>query len=464
MQNNHVFKYLLALLVLTSALLSACATTSGEKGQQQTTAMADSRGKDHSPEKRPPEPSPPTEAIRPPARPDDVWDRIRADCRLPDLQNHYVAEYERWYADRPEYIARMVQRATPYLYYIANQVEARNMPMEIALLPAIESAYKPHALSRSHAAGIWQFVPATGRHYGLQQNFWYDGRKDIIAATNAALNYLEKLNRDFKGDWALTLAAYNAGEGRVGREIKKNASRGKPVDYTSLTGLRRETRRYVPKLIAMRNIIRNPQRYGLELVPIPNQPYFSIIRLNSQIDLNIVADASGVPVNELKMLNPGFKRWATAPSGPHRLLVPANEAIMVTDAIAGIPQNQRMRWDYYTVRKGDSLNRIARRHRITTASLRRANKIRGNLIHPGQNLLIPISTSSSSVKLAKKSSSSNASTAPSAKKPLVVSVRKGDTLWSLSRRYKVTLNELARWNQINVTDLLQMGQKLKIWP
>jgi membrane-bound lytic murein transglycosylase D len=362
----------------------------------------------------------------------------------------------------------MVKRASPYLYYITNQVEARGMPMEIALLPAIESAYKPHALSRSKAAGIWQFIPSTGRHYGLKQNYWYDGRKDIVAATNAALNYLEKLNKDFKGDWALTLAAYNAGEGRVGREIKKNARRGKPINYTALTGLRLETRRYVPKLIAISNIIKNPQKYGLQVAVVPNQPYFSEIRLGSQIDLNIVADSSGVPIKELKMLNPGFKRWATDPAGPHRLLVPVDEAVVVADAIARIPQSQRMRWDYYTVRKGDSLNRIARKHHVSTASLRKSNKINGNLIHPGQNLLIPVSTSSNKARQYERTASKTTTrktgtAANAASKPVTVSVRKGDTLWSLSRRYNVSLNELASWNQIDVNDLLHMGQKLKIW-
>lgn len=470
MQNNRVFKYLLALLLVILALSSGCATIRGDKDQQKDPASAESRSSTSPSEKRTPQPpaASPSRTTRASARTDDVWDRIRADYRLPNVKSRYIADYERWYSSRPEYIERMVQRATPYLYYITNQVEARNMPMEIALLPAIESAYKAHALSRSKAAGIWQFIPATGRHYGLKQNYWYDGRKDIVAATNAALNYLQKLNKDFKGDWALTLAAYNAGEGRVGREIKKNARKGKPVNYTALKGLRRETRQYVPKLIAISNIIKNPQKYGIKLAVIPNQPYFSEIRLNSQIDLNIVAEASGVPIKELKMLNPGFKRWATDPAGPHRLLVPVNEAVVVADAIAGIPQSQRMRWDYYTVRKGDSLNRIARRHHVTTTSLRSTNKIKGNLIHPGQNLLIPISTSSNRGKQYSRSSKSSGnkktvSSSASTKNPVTVSVRKGDTLWSLSRRYKVSLNELARWNQINVNDLLHMGQKLKIY-
>lgn len=469
MQNNHVFKHLPALLLAASTLLTGCATTAGDKDRQQESASHDSRPVTSTAPQKAYKPTPANQASDTTVEiTGDVWDRIRAGYRLPKINSPYIADYEKYYSSRPEYIERMVKRATPYLYYITNQVEARGMPMEIALLPAIESAYKPHALSRSKAAGIWQFIPATGRHYGLKQNYWYDGRKDIVAATNAALTYLEKLNRDFKGDWALTLAAYNAGEGRVGREIKKNARKGKPINYTALKGLRLETRRYVPKLIAISNIVKNPEKYGLKVAPIPNQPYFSEIRLGSQIDINIVADSSGVPIEELKMLNPGFKRWATDPAGPHRLLVPVNEAVVVADAIAKIPQSQRMRWDYYTVRKGDSLNKIARKHHVSTASLRKSNKIKGNLIHPGQNLLIPVSTSSNKARQYARSSKKTASNArpvtPAVSgNPVIVSVRKGDTLWSLSRRYNVSLNELARWNQIDVNDLLQMGQKIKIW-
>jgi len=460
MQINHVFRYLSALLVAASVLAGGCASTGGEKREQ----SASQPERQEQVVSRPPDPMGPGLHVTTNATPEhDVWDRIRAGYGLPEINSPYIAEYERWYARRPEYVARLVERAAPYLYYIANEVEARGMPMEIALLPAIESAFKPHALSRSSAAGIWQFMPATGRHYGLKQNWWYDGRKDIIAATNSALDYLEKLNRDFKGDWALTLAAYNAGEGTVGRAIRKNARKGKPVNYTALKSLRRETRRYVPKLIAFSNIIARPESYGLKIASIPDRPYFSVVRLNGQIDLNIVAEASGVPIAELQRLNPGFKRWATDPSGPHRLLVPSDDAARVADTIAGIPENKRMRWDYYTVRKGDSLNRIARRHRVTTAELRRANKIRGNLIHPGQHLLIPISTAASSRPLDTAHANRDGSRRDSSKKPLVISVRKGDTLWSLSRRYNVSLNQLARWNRIDVNDMLHMGQKLKIW-
>ena len=398
----------------------------------------------------------------------DLWDRIRAGYDLPALNSKHVAEYERWYSSRPQYIERLIKRATPYLYYIATQVEQRNMPMEIALLPAIESAFKPHALSSAKAVGLWQFIPATGRHYGLKQNWWYDGRKDIYSSTNAALNYLEKLNADFNGDWLLALASYNAGEGTVSRAILANKRKGKPTHYTNLK-LRSETVRYVPKLIALSNIIKNPEKYGLKIARVPNEPYFDIIRLNSQIELAVVADAANIPIKELELLNPGFKRWATDPAGPHRLLVAASTAEMIADAIAGIPQHKRVRWAHYRVRKGDTLSGIAVSHGISVASLKKTNKLKSSRISINQDLLIPQSRSYNNKKsdiktaTASRNKRTNVSSPSSKQSPKIISVRKGDTLWSLSRRYKVTLNELLKWNKINTNDLLFHGQKLKIW-
>lgn len=396
----------------------------------------------------------------------DLWDRIRAGFDLPTIQSKHIAEYEQWYSSRPEYIERLLKRSSPYLYYITVQVERRDMPMEIALLPAIESAYKPHAISSAKAVGLWQFIPATGRHYGLKQNWWYDGRKDVYAATNAALNYLEKLSNDFDGDWALALASYNAGEGTVSRAMKANKRAGKPTNYTSLK-LPSETRRYVPKLIALSNIIKDPEKYGLKISRVPNKPYFDVIRLNSQIELGVVADATNIPISELEMLNPGFKRWATDPAGPHRLLVAASSAEAVADAIAGIPQKDRVRWAHYKVRKGDTLGAIARRHGITVSSLKKTNNLKSSRININQDLLIPLSRNysrkSNSRKTVTASSKKTSTTSRSKQKPKVISIRNGDTLWSLSKRYKVTLNELVKWNKIDTNDLLFSGQKLKIW-
>jgi membrane-bound lytic murein transglycosylase D len=400
---------------------------------------------------------------------DDLWDRIRAGYALPPMQSKHVTEYENWFASRPEYMARLVQRASPFLYHITAQVEQRDMPMEIALLPAIESAFKTNAISHAKAVGLWQFIPATGRHYGLKQNWWYDGRKDVYASTRAALDYLEKLNRDFDGDWFLALASYNAGEGTVSRAISKNRKQGKATDYQSLS-LRSETRRYVPKLIAISNIIRNPEKYGLEIPAIENKPYFEIIYLNSQIDLGVIADSANIPVEDLEHLNPGFKRWATDPKGPHRILVKTTDAERVADAISGIPQHKRVRWAYYKVRKGDSLSVIARRHGVSVASLKKTNKLKSSRIRINQDLLIPLSSSKRTVNnsmlypVPRTGTQKTSERTTKRDQPTVISVRKGDTLWSLSKRYKVSLNDLVKWNKINKNDLLFSGQKLKIWP
>ncbi|MEA1890280.1 MAG: LysM peptidoglycan-binding domain-containing protein [Pseudomonadota bacterium] len=486
MNNNLALSTLLALLLCGALFISGCASTKHKETQSSHSEPSLSElfgGSDddsdeidrHTPapysvtsytaaprEYQPKEVAYTTEDYN------DLWDRIRAGYGLPTIKSRHIDEYERWYSSRPEYIERMLNRATPYLYYITTQVEDRRMPMEITLLPAIESAYKPHALSSAKAVGLWQFIPATGRHYGLKQNWWYDGRKDIYSSTRSALDYLEKLSKDFDGDWALALASYNAGEGTVSRAIKANRRAGKPTNYTSLK-LRDETRRYVPKLIAISNIIKDPEKYGLKIARIPNEPYFSVIRMSSQIDLGVVADATNIPIKELEMLNPGFKRWATDPDGPHRLLVKASTSEMVADAIAGIPQHKRVRWAHYKVKKGDSLGRIARQHGISVASLKKTNNLKNDRINIGQDLLIPASrayrkgkTVTQTASISAKRSPKSAIT-PSQQSPKVISVRKGDTLWSLSRRYKVTLNELTKWNKINASDMLFRGQKLKIW-
>jgi len=485
MKNNLTNSTLITLLLSGALFLSGCASTKLKETQSKSTepSLAELFGGSDDPEHQPdqspaeskttasytaaPREYQPKEVTYTTEDFTDLWDRIRAGYALPDINSHHIAEYERWYSSRPEYIERLVKRATPYLYYITTQVESRNMPMEIALLPAIESAYKPNALSSAKALGLWQFIPATGRHYGLKQNWWYDGRKDIYSSTRSALDYLEKLNKDFDGDWALALASYNAGEGTVSRAMAANHRAGKPTNYTSLK-LRDETRRYVPKLIAISNIIHDPEKYGLKIASVPNEPYFSVIRLSSQIDLGVVADATDIPIKELEMLNPGFKRWATDPDGPHRLLVKASTSEKVADAIAGIPQHKRVRWAHYKVKKGDSLGRIAHHHGVSVASLKKTNNLKSDRIKIRQDLLIPVSRSyrkgESGTRTASFSNkSSKTANNSSQQTPKIISVRKGDTLWSLSKRYKVTLNELAKWNKINASDMLFSGQKLKIW-
>jgi membrane-bound lytic murein transglycosylase D len=256
---------------------------------------------------------------------DDLFDRMRAGFVFGEVQEPAIDQQLHWFEHNPEYLERTFQRAQRYMYHIVTEVEARGMPLEFALLPVVESAYEPFAYSRSRAAGLWQFIPGTGVRFGLKQDWWYDGRRDVIESTRAALDYLQALHDQFDGDWLLAIAAYNVGEMTVQREFDHNRALGLPTDFWHLK-LPAETRAYVPKLLAMKRLMAEPERYGLEFAPMPNEPYFAVIETGSQIDLKIAAKLAGTSYDEVAALNPGYNRWATDPGGPHRLLVPIDNA------------------------------------------------------------------------------------------------------------------------------------------
>jgi membrane-bound lytic murein transglycosylase D len=374
-----------------------------------------------------------------------------------------VEREARWFANNPEYMQRMMERASLYLYYIVEEVDKRGMPMEIALLPAIESAYKANAYSHARASGLWQFIPSTGRLYGLKANWWYDGRRDVQASTQAALDYLEKLYNDFDGDWHLALAAYNAGEGRVMRARADNRRKGKPDNYTDLKQLKAETRHYVPKLMAMASIVADPAKYGVQLANIPNEPYFARVETGSQVDLGVVAKLVDVSVDDLHMINPGYRRWATDPNGPHHLLVPADKEQDLIEGLNNLAEEDRIRWQHHAVKRGETLSEVGRRYGLSVEALRTANNLRSNLLRVGQDLLIPISSRPITVAAVRTNYKSSASIAQRGQ-PVVHRVRRGDTLSSIARRYNVMVHQLAKWNFISVNGILRMGQKLKIWP
>ena len=397
----------------------------------------------------------------------NLWQRIRAAYALLPLDSPLIAKHERWFSNNPEYMERMMGRAKLYLYYIVEEVEKRGMPMEIALLPAIESAYKPHAYSRARAVGLWQFIPSTGRHYGLKANWWYDGRRDVMASTNAALDYLEKLNKDFEGDWHLALAAYNAGEGRIMRARRYNQARGLPTDFVHLKKIKRETRNYVPKLIAMANIVADPDKYGLRLAEIPNEPYFARVDVGSQIGLDVVARLADVPIGDLYDINPGFKRWATDPNGPHHLLVPAEKKEALIVGLSNLSKSDRIQWRRHRIRRGDTLSTIARRYGVGIRSIKTANNLRGNTIRAGHNLMIPISSrklSSQYANLTKPAPRRYKTTyTRKGKVKIVHRVRRGETLYSIAKKYRVYIKQITQWNLIHKRDILRLGQRLKIW-
>ena len=444
---------------------------------------------------------------------DSVWDRLRAGFQLEPLESPLIARHERWFLENDEFRQAMFERAERYLYFIVEEVDKRGLPLEIALLPAIESAYKPYAYSRARASGLWQFIPSTGRLYGLKTSWWYDGRRDIVASTRAALDYLEKLVGDF-GDWHLALAAYNAGEGRIGRAIRWNQARGLPTDFAHLRRIKRETKHYVPKLQAMINIVSDPARYGIELPHIPNAPYFTIVEADSQVDLGVIARLTGMDPDELHYINPGYRRWATDPNGPHHLLVPIEKKDAVVAGLNSLPAEERVQWVHHRVRRGDTLYEIARRYGVTVQAIKRSNRLRSSLLRVGQNLMLPISAHATTVRAAAAPRSGNAvvhrvrrgdtlydiaryygvtiraikrtnrlrsnmlrigqrlvlpasarpvHTAADAGRPVLHKVRRGETLSEIARRYGVLVRQLAEWNLMHPKDVLHMGRTLKIW-
>ena len=319
----------------------------------------------------------------------DLWGRIRGGFGMAEIDGALLRQHENWYASRPDYLKRMLERSNRYLFYIVEEVEKRDMPTEIALLPMIESAFNPTAHSRSHASGIWQFIPSTGKDYGLQQNWWYDGRRDILAATGAALDYLQKLHTQF-GDWQLALAAYNSGEGTVGRAIARNRANGLATDFESLN-LPAETRNYVPKLIAIKHIINDPSAFGITLASIPNQPYFTTIATKQHMDTKVAAQLAGMPLADFVSLNPAHNRPVITSSGTHALIVPVDKAEAFNTNLENY-NKPLVSWQSYSARKGEWLNKIAQKFNTTIAWLKENNPIhlRKNKLATSQTLLVPL--------------------------------------------------------------------------
>ena len=402
----------------------------------------------------------PTEEVSATVPYTDIWDRIRSGLSLPKLDHQRVAYHERWFSKNPRYMKRKMKRASLFLYHIVEEIDRRGLPMDLALLPAIESAYQPHAYSHARASGLWQFIAPTARRYGLKVNWWYDGRRDVVASTTGALNYLEDLHAEFN-DWYLALAAYNAGEGKIRYLREINRRRGIPTDYLHLRRLRSETHHYVPKLMAMVNIVSNPDKYGLRLEPIPNEPYFARVNLGSQIDLNVVAKLADVSVGDLYDINPGFRRWATDPTGPHQVLVPVEHKEILIAGLTGLPEDARIKWQRHRVRRGDTLGAVGRRYSVSVSAIKRANNIRGTIIHVGQNLMIPISSRPLSRNIANITRPLPHS--PRGRAKVIHRVRKGETLWSIARKYRVYVRQLARWNRMRTRDVLRVGRRLKVW-
>lgn len=316
----------------------------------------------------------------------DLWQRIRNGFALPPLENELVTRHETWYASRPDYWQRMMERSSKYLHFVVEEVEKRGYPMEIALLPMIESAYNPRAQSHAKAAGMWQFIPSTGTHYGLEQTWWYDGRRDIYAATRAALDYLGMLHKMF-GDWQLALAAYNWGEGAVSRAIARNQARGLPTNYESLR-MPAETRNYVPKLMAVRNLIAEPERYGIMVPTLENRPYFAVVTTTRHMDLELAARLADMSVDDFLALNPAYNQPVIAYKASRKLLIPIDKVDLFTRRLE-IVQDNLLTWQPYQASRGDTLDTVAARFGGDADELQRVNRLRSKRLAAGQLVLVP---------------------------------------------------------------------------
>ncbi|MBN0987116.1 LysM peptidoglycan-binding domain-containing protein [Amphritea sp. ZJ14W] len=412
-----------------------------------------------------PTPSSDTQQQEQPQTSTDLWQLTRQHMQL-DLDHddpRLQAQFE-WYQKHPQYMQRVATRASRYYYYILGEVLKRDMPAEVALLPIVESAYDPFAYSHGRAAGPWQFIPGTAKHFGLKSSWWYDGRRDIVASTDAALTYLQQLHDRFDS-WELALAAYNCGGGNVSKAIRRNKKKGLATDFWSLD-LPKETRVYVPKLLAVSKLIRDAEDNNLTLQPLPNKPVFEQVELNSQIDLAQAAKLSSISTQELYQLNPGFNRWATDPDGPHRLLIPADTAEQFRTQLAQLPAEQRVNWARHKISKGETISTIARHYNTTSAVIREANKLSGSNIRAGKYLLIPSAkheSSEYSLSQSQRFSRKQNQLAQSDRNRVSYEVKQGDSFWKIAKNNNVSVRELASWNQMAPGDPLRVGQTLAIW-
>ena len=394
---------------------------------------------------------------------DDIWQRIRTKFTFEIPEDRRVAVQRNWFVKHPEYVDRVAQRAEPFIFYIVEELEKNDIPLEIALLPIVESAFDPFAYSHGRASGMWQFVPATGKRFGMKQNWWYDGRRDVIASTQGAIKYLKYLNKFFDGDWLLALAAYNSGEGRVKRAMKKNARKNLPTDFWSLD-LPKETRAYVPKLLALADVIKRADDFNIKLYEIENKSQITNINIESQLDLAKAATLADLSLAELQRLNPGFNRWATDPDGPHNLLIPNHKVADFKSKLEQLPQKERLAWQRYKIKNGDNLGVIANKFNTDIKLIKQINNIKGTQIRAGKHLLIPVATQSlesyvfsQEQRLVKTQNSKRSGDKTS---HIVVS---GDTLWDIGQLYKVSSRSIAKWNGMAPRDVLKLGQKLVIW-
>ena len=387
--------------------------------------------------------------IKPKEAPFDIWERIRLELSITIPKDQIAATSlyrERLYSNQTA-VNRISKSGQRYLFHTLTRAQELGLPVELALLPFVESEFDPYAKSVDGATGIWQFMPATGKEWGLKSNWWYDGKKDVLASTEAALQFLTYLNEKFDGDWLLAMAAYNTGPTRVNRAIRKNKREDKPVRFWDLN-LPKETTAYVPKLLVLCELIKDPKAFDVNLPSIANRPYFERVKIPGQLDLMQAADLAGLKPETIYELNPGFNQWATDPSGPHYLLLPIGVSDRFMTQLELLDQNDLVRWDRYKIRRGDNLYKIASRYKIEVAVLMEINGLASDLIIAGKEIMVP------------RGSAWAGKQNPREQVYIVIG---GDSLWNISKKFKVSIEDVVLWNDLDIEVPLQINQEIKIF-
>ncbi|SDY93758.1 transglycosylase SLT domain-containing protein [Nitrosomonas sp. Nm58] len=390
---------------------------------------------------------------------DDLWARIRGGFAVAGMRSQEVRHNENHFTRHQKYIDRIVERSRRYLFHIVEEVERRGMPTEIALIPIVESAFDPAAYSHRHASGLWQLIPSTGKAFGLEQNWWYDERRDVVAATRAALDYLQKLYKMF-GDWKLTLAAYNCGEGVLKRSIDENHKENDGINFRDLE-LPNETRNHVAKLIAVRNIIANPENFGVKLKPLPNRPYFKQVEITQHIDVKLAAELAGVPEKEFTALNPAYHRpIIRIDDSPRTLLLPVNKAKTFIANLENYDESL-VSWRVYKVKEGETIEDLSSRYAINVAELAEINGISINdTLKKRQTLLVPRSKNRTRENDYLAQDNNQHNTNSLLNDSIIYIVKKGDTLDDIAKRYGIDIKEIKSWN--GNSERLSIGQELTL--
>jgi membrane-bound lytic murein transglycosylase D len=398
---------------------------------------------------------------------DNMWDVIRSEFHLPHYEdNPLVQQQVEWFMNHQDFLYRSASRAAPYLYYISQQARKRHLPAEIVLLPMMESAYNPFAYSTAGAAGIWQMMPGTASGFGIKQNWWYDGRRDVVASTKAALDYLVYLGGFFDGNWLLALAAYDTGEGNVLAAIRKNTRNGISTDFWSLP-VAQETRDYVPRLLALATIIANPDQYPVDFPPVNNAPYLAQIDMGEQIDLKEVADLAGLSFSEIKQLNPGYTHTATDPNGPFKIVLPIENVEQFTENLTQSSQYAQ-NYKHYKIRTGDTILAIAKKFKTSTSSLREMNQLKNNRVKPGSKIMVPQTTHHESQYASVRSTNLPVIHTDTSHHYVLqpgdtlYMVRRGDDVYKIANRFHLSPQTLYAVNEINNKRILPVGSKIII--